>query len=60
MAQQLRSKEFRNYRPRCRRKLRLNRRFGSIRYGTKCVGPTSSKKRIGHAVAMTVPRAATG
>ena len=44
MAQQLRSKGSGSYRPRCRRKLRLNRLFGSTPYGTKCVGPTSSRK----------------
>ena len=60
MAQQLRSKEFGNYRPRCRRKLRPNRTFGSTRCGTKCVGPTSSKKHTGLAGVTTVPPAATG
>jgi RNA-directed DNA polymerase len=38
MAQQLRSKRSGSYRPRCRRKLRPNRTFGSTRCGTKCVG----------------------
>ena len=59
MAQQLRSKGSGSYRPRCRRKLRLNQLFASIRYGTKCVGPTSLKKHTGHAVAMTGLRDAT-